>query len=252
MNQIPLFKSCYSVGRSILTLDDYDPDHDKESQDSIIQIAVENKLDEIFLVEDSLAGIMEADDKCQKNNIQLNFGLRLSMVNDSMIKEPDSWNSEHKIVIFAKNNEGYKNLIKISTAAHTVHSFKRGRLDFKNLKQLWSDDLILAIPFYDSFIYNNNMTQKCALPEFFTKPYLFKENNNLPFDFYINSLVDKFVKTSGYETLDVKSVYYHRKEDYDAWVAFKCMNRKTYGSGNTLEKPNLEHCFSDQFCFECV
>ena len=83
---IPLFKSHYSLGRSILTLEDK-PERD-EYPDSIIQIAKQNKLKEIFLVEDNMSSFLEAYTNCKNNDIKLNYGLRIS-VTESMADKTD-------------------------------------------------------------------------------------------------------------------------------------------------------------------
>ena len=80
---IPLFKSHFSIGKSILTLDD-PKDASENGSDSIFKIAQENNLKQIFLVEDSLIGFFEAYKKSKQLGIQLVFGLRLSMRNSSL------------------------------------------------------------------------------------------------------------------------------------------------------------------------
>ena len=57
---IPIFKSHYSLGRSILTLS---PSGNPVSDApvSIFDILLENKIDELFLVEDSFGGFRRAD-----------------------------------------------------------------------------------------------------------------------------------------------------------------------------------------------
>ena len=99
---IALFKSTYSIGKSILTLD-----HPREVKDggadSIISIAQENNLSSIFLVEDSMIGFLDAHQKCKEYDIQLAFGLRMSCCNNA--QDEDKKSSEHKIVIFAKNDQ---------------------------------------------------------------------------------------------------------------------------------------------------
>ena len=71
---IPLFKSHYSLGRSILTLEDK---NEKDNYpDSIIQICKENKIKDLFLVEDNLSSFLEAYFNCKNNNINLNYGVR--------------------------------------------------------------------------------------------------------------------------------------------------------------------------------
>ena len=106
---LALFKSHYSIGKSILTLND--PSKTSEGgSDSIFQIAKDNSLDKIILVEDSLVGFFEAYKKCKELNIQLIFGLRLSIRNSNN-KEDES--SDHKVIIFSKNDKGCKLLNKI-------------------------------------------------------------------------------------------------------------------------------------------
>jgi len=50
MKILPLFKSHYSIGKSILTLDKAGSSS-KEGSSSIVDIVKENKLDQVFLVE---------------------------------------------------------------------------------------------------------------------------------------------------------------------------------------------------------
>ena len=67
---IPLFKSHYSIGRSILTLEKPE-DMIQNGPDSIIQIAKEHKLDQVFLIEDSMSGFLQAYKNLQEENIKL-------------------------------------------------------------------------------------------------------------------------------------------------------------------------------------
>ena len=88
----PVFKSTYSIGKSILTLDD----DDKEGgPDSIFTICEENKIKSLVLVEDSMTGFVTAHNRCKEKGIDLVFGLRLTCCNNTL--EDD--NSDHKIVI---------------------------------------------------------------------------------------------------------------------------------------------------------
>ena len=50
---LPLFKSHYSLGRSILTLQE--ESNNQVGPDSIIQICKDNDLKEFFLIEDSMS-----------------------------------------------------------------------------------------------------------------------------------------------------------------------------------------------------
>jgi DNA polymerase III alpha subunit len=241
---IPLFKSTYSIGKSILTLD-----HPKETKeggsDSIISIAKENNLSQIFLVEDSMIGFLDAHQKCKEHDIQLIFGLRISCCNS--VSEEDKKSSEHKIVLFAKNDSGVKNLIRIFSLANKNGGF----VDSAFLQNNWSNDLMLCIPFYDSFIYNNNFRGKQCLPNFnFTKATYFVENNSLPFDHVLKVKVEKWASARGEEIQQTKSIYYKNRKDFEAWQTYKCLCNRSFGKEQSLSSPNLEHCGSDSFCWE--
>ena len=68
---IPLFKTHYSLGKSILnlSLEDNQPDE----SDSVFPILKENKLKELVLVEDSMTGFLEAYQNAKELNIKLIF-----------------------------------------------------------------------------------------------------------------------------------------------------------------------------------
>jgi len=105
---IPLFKSHFSFGRSILTLNELEKQK-QDGPDSIISIALENSLKEIYLVEDSLTGFLTAFKNCQKHSIQLKFGLRIRVCNS--YESADS--STHRLILFALNDSGFKDINKI-------------------------------------------------------------------------------------------------------------------------------------------
>ena len=108
---IPLFKSHYSLGRSILTLEDKNKADDYP--DSIIQIAKENKFKELFLVEDNMSSFLEAYTNCKNNNIKLNYGLRISVTESMNDKTDESRTKNSKIILFFKNKKGYESLTKL-------------------------------------------------------------------------------------------------------------------------------------------
>jgi DNA polymerase-3 subunit alpha len=241
---IPLFKSHYSLGRSILTLEDKSEVDDYP--DSIIQIAKENKLKELFLVEDNMSSFLEAYTNTRNNNIKLNYGLRITITESMEDKSEESRFKNSKVIIFFKNNEGYSLLTKLYSKAAKEGFYYEPRLDYKTLSDNWSDDLLLCVPFYDSFIYNNTLKNFICVPNFsFTKPIVFIENNDLPFDFIIKNKMLNFVKENSLEVLLVKSIYYKNKKDFKSYLTFRCINNRT-----TLNKPEIEHMSSDSFSFE--
>ena len=235
-----LFKSHYSIGRSILTTDlESTPNGPK----SIFEIAKGLKLEKLYLVEDGMSGFLEAYKNAEKCGIQLCFGLRLTVLDDITTKNEESLLKESKIVVFMRNAEGYKPLIKLFSKAATDGFYYQPRIDYKWLKELWSESLLLAIPFYDSFLFNNTMIYKAnCIPTFPEKPVFFVESHDLPFDPLIEGVVRDYCKKD-YDVIKTHSVYYERPEDAKAHCVFRCIS-----SRSTLDSPRLNHHCSDKFC----
>tara|TARA_A100001515_G_scaffold106680_1_gene87468 strand:- start:173 stop:937 length:765 start_codon:yes stop_codon:yes gene_type:complete len=244
---LPLFKSHFSIGRSILTLSH--PDKCVEDgPDSIFKLAVDNNFKQLVLVEDSFNGFLEAKKNCEQLDLHLVFGLRFTIAENIDEKLSKDNNNKHKIIIFAKNDNGIKTLYKIHNKA-----FARGlgHLDYDYLKSNWNDDLKLIVPFYDSFIATNLTSFSNCIPDFsFCNPIFFVENNGLLLDEVILPSVQKYCNDNNYQTEKVKSIYYNKKSDVKAFQTYKCLCSRSFGRQKTLDEPNLEHFGSDEFCFE--
>ena len=244
---VPLFKSHYSIGRSILTLEDVNEPRNSNGPDSIVGLSVDSGLKEVFLVEDSMTGFIQAYHNFEKYDIKLIFGLRLTICNDILQKNEESRRSEHKVIVFCKNFIGYQKLIKISSQASKEGFYYYPRTDFKSLKKIWKDEhLILAIPFYDSFLFKNLLTVSICVPDLdFTSPRFFLEENDLPFDDILKELALEYCGKNKFEMIKAKSIYYKMKKDFKSYLTFRCINNRS-----TLDKPQLEHMSSEEFSFE--
>jgi len=242
---IPLFKSHYSIGRSILTLKEKGASM-KNGPQSIIDLCFDNGIKDMYLVDDSMSGFLEGYLNAKDAKLNFRFGLRISVCNDLEEKSEEALSKTSKIVIFANNQEGYKLLIKIYTKAAQEGFYYEPRIDYKYLASVWNDnDLSLMIPFYDSFLHRNALCGSVCVPDFkFTKPVFAVEDNDIPFNFLIKNHIKKYIGKE-YEAVKTKSIYYKDKEDFKAYLTFKCINNRT-----TLDKPNLDHMTSNEFCLE--
>jgi len=245
MNILPIFKSHYSIGRSILTLED--EEYSEKYPDSIIQIAKDNNFKTLYLVEDNMTSFLQAYTNTKKYNINLRYGLRLTITDNILEKKEDNKNKNSKVIIFFKNDKGYRKLIKLFSIAAKEGFYYEPRIDYKTLKENWSDeDLLLCIPFYDSFIFNNLLRGYLCMPEIeFTKPIFFLEENEMPFDKLLRNKVIEYTEKNKCDTIEVKSIYYKLRKDFKSYLTFRCINSRT-----TLNKPELEHMTSTEFCFE--
>jgi DNA polymerase-3 subunit alpha len=243
---IPLFKSHYSLGRSILTLEDKDQKDDYP--DSIIQICKENKMKELYLVEDNMSSFLEAYSNCRKNNIKLNYGLRISVTESMSDKSEESKTKSSKIILFFKNKKGYQQLTKLYSIAAKEGFYYEPRLDYETISKNWTEDLILCIPFYDSFIFNNTLKNSLCIPQFdFTKPIFFIEDNDLPFDSLVKQKALSFAEKNDLKIYKAQSIFYKERKDFKAYLTFRCINNRS-----VLNKPNLDHMSSNEFCFESI
>jgi hypothetical protein len=182
---------------------------------------------------------MELLESAEKEGVTPVFGLNYKFLHSGS-EDEKNW---HKIIIFIKNNRGYKDLIKIHNAANLKNS---GSISSDIFKEFWTDNLKLAIPFYDSFIFRNTMYDGLTcLPEFGdVKPTYFTEDNGLPFDDLIES------KING-EKIKVKSIFYEKEEDFIKWQTYRCsLNFSNKGKNRTLGNPMFDHCHSNKFSFE--
>jgi len=241
---LPLFKSHYSIGKSILTLNH--PDKVKSGgPESIFNIA--STLDKIVLVEDSLIGFLQAQSTAKLLNKQLVFGLRISCSHEDIDSDNDACN--HKIIVFAKTDKGCGLLNSIYSHAFCNNN---GIIDCKTLKTLWStNDLELCIPFYDSFIFMNTMHFCSCIPDFsFCDPHFFLENNYLPFDQHIRDQVIGYCQKSSFNYTETKSIFYNLREDFESYQTYKCICSKKFSKQRTINVPNFDHLASAEFCYE--
>lgn len=242
-NVLPLFKSCYSLSRSILTLEKYGSSS-SEGASSIIDIVKNNNLPCAFLVEDNITSFLDANKSFKDINIPFYYGIRIEICPSIADKNDDSLKKSSKVIVFCKNGDGYKSLIKIWSKAATDGFYYKPRVDREVLKQYWSDNLKLSFPFYDSFLCRNSLSYSACNPnleEF--NPTYFIEDNDLPFDHIISEKVQDLAPSD--RILKTKSIFYEQRKDFKAYLTFRCIGERT-----TLNKPQFDHMGSAEFCFE--
>lgn len=256
----PFFKSHFSLGRSILTLDKPVGEPEKEEDklkdeylihpDSILDIAKGAGMDKFFLIDDTISGFLQAKINAEESGVDLIFGLRLTILDDCTVKDEASKKKESKIVLIAKNAKGYSDLVKIASCAAREGFYYIPRIDRTKLKELVSDNVVCLVPFYDSFIYNNNFKIAQCCPDFLNifKPenIMFStEDNDMPFDDLLKGYVEQYASDNNYEIIRSKSIYYKDRKDFIPYMTFRCIHNRTI-----LSRPNLDHFCSNEFCFE--
>jgi DNA polymerase III alpha subunit len=239
---IPIFKSTFSIGKSILTLDDPSEDTYPIGPKSILSIVKEADLKELVLVEDTFYSFYKAYRYCLKNDIKLIYGVTFQFLETRPAEGEKPLPC--KIVVLMKNQEAYADLIKLNTIASS-----KDFLSPEDLEKFMTPNLILAIPFYDSFVHLNALNFG-KFSDFLMKfkPLFFLESNGLPFDPLIINAVSS-LNPPPESLVRGKTILYYKNSDVEALLTYRCICSRSF-SKRTLSKPNFDHFASDQFSWE--
>lgn len=242
---LPIFTSHFSLGLATLTLEKPE-EIDDNKPISIFSIAKKYKLSDIYLVENNFSGFIEAYKNSKDNKINLRFGLSLVICNDLNDKSEPSFKTESKIIIWMKNSEAYKDLIRISSKASTDGFYYVPRLDWKTLKEMWTNNLFLSIPSYSSFLHNNLLKGYECVPDFGNiKPNIFISKMNLPFDFLIEKSHRKYAENNNLDIIECHPVRFYSSKQLDSYICFKTIHNRS-----TMSKPQFDNFASRDFCWE--
>lgn len=249
MKPIPIFYDD-SSSKSILTWWE-EKDYTEGGPMPIIKLVKEAGLKTVNFVSTNFRSFVSAYKICEKAGVELRFGLEL-IIADALDKTPDSQINESKVIIWMKNTEGYKDLIKIYSAIHSnkdnKYYYYRG--SWSMLKSLWTSNLILSFPWADSFIAVNRLKYKTSIvPDFsFTKePIFFKESEtDLLDEKLIDDALDNYLLSNKYDLVNTKTIYYNKKEDVKTCIVF----RSIFIDKASFFDPKLENFSSDTFCFQ--
>ena len=243
---VPIFRSNYSL-TSILTLDKATPESDRNANraDSVFDICNDNEIKDVFIADNNLSGLVEAYENSKTAGLNLRYGFRVNVCNNIDDKTEQSVKTEGKLILFAKN-ESFKDLIKLHNIAATAGIYDgKPRLDYSTIKKNWTKNLLMVIPFYDSFIFNNLLYGHECIPDIdFATPYICIEDNGLPFDSLIKNQITNSIK---YDQINSKTIYYNKRKDFNAYMTYRCILNRT-----NFQKPELAHFGSTEFCMEAI
>jgi hypothetical protein len=216
---------------------------------SIVGLCKSAGLKECFGVSTNFHTFLEAWKNLKEEKISFRFGLQLTLCDDAKVHTDDSLKNEHKVIVFMKNSNAYVDLIRLYTACASdpTNRYYLQRFDCKQLKQHWTDNLLLAIPFFDSCIHANMLRYGASIvPDFPVKPMIFREvDSGVPFASLIDKALDLYNADGSHEEVKTKTIYYEKKDDLEAYITERA--RKARGS---FSKPNLNYMCSPRFCFE--
>jgi|TARA_R100001163_G_scaffold61704_1_gene51901 DNA polymerase III alpha subunit len=223
---IPLFKSTFSIGRSLLRVED------------LIDIAQSGDVKKMILVEDNFYGFRVVNKAFLHAEIPMVYGVKVPVVQSSITEKTS------KLIFFPKNNKGVHVVRKLYTKCFTSVG---ECLNLSDLGEGELDDVSIGVPFYDSYVFNNIF--HFGMCDLFLDKYdhfYIEESNNHPFDFQISAALKKLkVKTE-----KCKSIYYRNKDDFEAFQMYKAVCNRKQGRVPTFSNPRLNDFASNEFCYE--
>lgn len=245
-NVLPVFYD-QSSSKSILTYWK-DKDLTDKGAKSIVKLCKDNGLKSCFGVSSTFLTFPEAQTNLTKEGIDFAFGLELWVCNEPESLTPESQRSESKIIIRAETSQGYFDLKTIYSKIHTNprNFYHRHRTSFAEIKSLWTPNLTLILPFFDSFVCQNTITLSSIVPDLPVSPLIFREvDSGLPFAPLIDAALNSFNEGGKYPEQRVKTIYYPTKAHFRAWQVFRCIKNRS-----SFQRPELDFCCSDNFSFE--
>ena len=234
---IPLIKTDMSIGKSIIQISPIKSgEKNKPDQpDNVEDIIADYGFKKLFLVEDNVGGFIPAYKAAKALDCSLVFGWRISICEEATKKEKQS---SSKVIVFVRSEAGWKTLVKLATYGQVDGYFEEARIDWKKLQELWSDELVLAIPHYDGFVVNNLTRKTSTIPDFGKiRPFMFLEDCDMFFDGIVRDKTLEYAAAFGLKTVEVKTCYYKNRADLTYFQARKLMDmipRQLVGVGGTI------------------
>lgn len=228
----------YSTGDAILTTD------------KLCKVAKENGFEALTLTDHGVMGGSYAFlTSCKKYEIKPIIGVELYFHDELEKTKENKDRTNYHIVAVAKNETGYRNLIKLSSIGWVKGFYYRPRVDMSMLKQFCNSDIKITTACMGGILsqhlntenYDAAYNRLCELKSIFGKDNVFVEIQFIEVEGN-KSYVKNVIKFKERYPNDVKlifgqDVHFAKKEDKTSFHAFHCIkskltwaNRREFGS----------------------
>lgn len=196
-------------------------------------------------------GCVEFYNECVKNNIKPIIGCEVYVAPRTRFDKENRLDmSPYHLVLLCKNNEGYKNLVKLVSLAHTEGFYNRPRCDIELLKK-YHDGLIclsacLAGEIPRLLLSGNYEDAKAKAIQYneifgFGNYYLEVQNHGIEEQAKILPLIYRISEETGIPVAATNDAHYIEKKDSEMQRILTCISTgKTLGSPDSLSFPTEE------------
>lgn len=217
------------------------------------QMAKELGMNSIALTDHGVMfGVIDFYKACKSEGIKPLIGCEIYVApRDLHLKEGKQDAANYHLILLAKNNEGYKNLMKIDSMAYVDGFYYKPRIDYENLKKYSKDIVALSACLggeVQQHILRDNYEEakKKALmyEEIFGKGNFFLElqDHGIEEQKKVNEVLLKLSKETGIGLVATNDVHYIEKEDANAHGILVCIQ-----TGKTIDDPDKLEFHSNEF-----
>lgn len=172
--------------------------------------------------------------ECKANGIKPILGMEGYIANDMTIKDREQ--GFYHIILLAKNNKGYRNLLKISSLGHTKGFYYKPRVDLKTIRELNLGEGIVALSaclagqvpqmilndyFVDSIL-SKIQEYKDTFEDFYLElqPTNTPDNEQTRVQQYVNHQIHCYAKSTNTKLVATSDCHFTNKEDFDLHNVF--------------------------------
>lgn len=212
--------------------------------DDLIKKAQDEGLTSLAITDNgNMYGTIEFYEKCKKAGIKPILGLDAYVaLRGRKDKEARIDNRNTRLVLLAKNEIGYKNLIKLVTDSNVEGFYYKPRIDKETL-QKWSEGLICISPALSgeisTHLYNGEKAKALETIKFYQK--VFQENFYLEISHYpeidafkkLRSEIISIAQETNTKLVAANEIFYLKPEDQKAFQTLISI-QNSFGSHNSI------------------
>jgi len=129
--------------------------------DDLVQKATEDSMPALALTDHGVMyGVIEFYQKCNKAGIKPIIGVEAYIAEHGLKVKDSSKEKRFHVILLAKNNQGYKNLIKLTSIAHIEGFYYKPRIDWELLNK-YKEGLICLSACQAGEIANRRSRKSC-------------------------------------------------------------------------------------------
>ena len=206
--------------------------------DDLVEKAKEFKMPALALTDHGVMyGIIEFYQKCQKAGLKPIVGMEAYVARGSRFdKQGETSVKPYHLILLAKNNQGYQNLLKLTSLAHLEGFYYKPRIDWELLRQYGQGLIALTaclqgeIP--QAILHGSEEKTALLLQKFQTtfgtdNFYLeLQHHPSIPDQAAVNKRLIEFSKELGLPLVATNDVHYLNPEDAEAQDILLCLQTK--------------------------